>query len=81
MWRHVAKAVLLNGVEALKHSSEVDNLMIMISNIEAEPLVDYFGISSEPSRPENILWTDEPWRGRITFTGKKSARKESMSIG
>lgn len=29
----------------------------------------YIGISEEPCKPENILWTDEPWQGRVTFTG------------
>lgn len=31
--------------------------------------VEYIGISQEPCHPTNILWTDEPWRGRVLYTG------------
>ncbi|KAL4239403.1 hypothetical protein ACF0H5_000219 [Mactra antiquata] len=29
----------------------------------------YIGISEEPCHPTNILWTDEPWKGRVLYTG------------
>ncbi|XP_060578056.1 protein SPMIP2-like [Ruditapes philippinarum] len=31
--------------------------------------IGYIGISQEPCHPTNILWTDEPWKGRVLYTG------------
>ena len=39
------------------------------NNCQLEPRIENYGIASEACRPENILWTDEPWKGRVTFTG------------
>ncbi|WAQ95668.1 CD045-like protein [Mya arenaria] len=41
----------------------------MGTNYDNEPTLRYAGISAEPCQPTNILWTDEPWRGRVLYTG------------
>ena len=37
---------------------------------QVQPQLENFGIASETCGPENILWTNEPWKGRVLFTGK-----------
>ena len=39
------------------------------NNNEPNQAFEYIGISQEPCHPTNILWTDEPWRGRVLYTG------------
>lgn len=43
----------------------------MGTQFDNEPTIRYIGISGEPCHPSNILWTDEPWRGRVLYTGKQ----------
>jgi len=42
----------------------------MGTDYDNDPSLGYIGISGEPCNPTNILWTDEPWRGRVLYTGR-----------
>lgn len=45
--------------------------LIMVSNYNNVPTMQYIGISDEPCHPTNILWTDEPRKGRVLYTGNQ----------
>lgn len=53
----------------------------MGSKFDNEPTLRYIGISEEPCHPSNILWTDEPWRGRVLYTGPDGNCDYRVSVG
>lgn len=52
----------------------------MGANYDNEPTVRYIGISAEPCHPTNILWTDEPWKGRVLYTGPDGNCDHRVSV-